>query len=228
MRTRCRRGTVEGGGSRLGPISDQTRKRGGESNGDQDSGCGRVRLYPRCPIPGREQVTFPHEREMGARRSMPVPAPPTYPRYAIASEAGAVSLPLREAEPLATSRPATVTVALDHRRSATPTFEHGERCGYTAGVWVLLSHDRVTLRTQRDGHVRAGALVDRLPSPEEWSEAVRGCLSNALLTSRDGERFLTRHAPAVAPGPDGDRLLLVGSSYAGKSSVPAAIHEMGT
>ena len=48
-----------------------------------------------------------------------------------------------------------------------------------------------------------------------------------LLASRDGDRFVTMHAAAVALGGSDDGILLAGDSYAGKSSIAAALHRQG-
>lgn len=49
----------------------------------------------------------------------------------------------------------------------------------------------------------------------------------ALLASRDSDRFVTMHAAAVALTACDDGILLAGDSYAGKSSIAAALHRQG-
>ena len=153
-----------------------------------------------------------------------LPARPTWPRYAIAGEILAVSIPLEEAAPLKTSDPATITLKLGCPIDAAPRFGPGKRCRYSARAWEMRTDDSMWLRAPQDGRTTVGTLDERALSPAEWSEAVRGWLGNALLASRDGDRFVTMHAAAVALTASDDGILLAGDSYDRKSSIAAALH----
>ena len=59
------------------------------------------------------------------------------------------------------------------------------------------------------------------------SKVVRGWLGNTLLASRDRDRFVTMHAAAVVLTTSDKGILLAGDSYAGKSSIAAALHRQG-